>query len=149
VSWVNRLGTLDGVREILREHDLRVTASRIEVLRLLAASERPVAHQDVVDALSELPWNRSTLYRNLMDLTERGLARRTVIGGLARFELNGRANSCAEHPHFVCTSCGDVKHLEGATVRVDGRELPATIAGGDFEVQLRGRCDGCGERAAT
>ncbi|MCA9519289.1 MAG: transcriptional repressor [Myxococcales bacterium] len=120
-----------------------MTASRAAVLRLLGTSERPLTHQDVVDSLVGEPWNRSTLYRNLMDLADSGIAHRTVIGGLARFELAGRANSCIEHPHFVCTACGEVSHLEKASVRVDGSGLPDCVTGGEFEVQLRGRCDAC------
>lgn len=135
--------TLDDIRRALRAAGLRVTASRVAVLRLLATSTRPLTHQDVIDALVDNPWNRSTLYRNLIDLAETTIARRTVFGGLARFELAGRANSCTEHPHFVCTECGTVSHLEGVLVRVEGQDVPACVAHGHYEVQLRGRCDAC------
>lgn len=134
---------LEDIRSTLRSQGLRVTASRVAVLRLLVRAARPLTHQDVVDALVEHPWNRSTLYRNLIDLAEVGLARRTVFGGLARFELIGRSNSCTEHPHFVCTACGGVSHLEGVLVRVEGQGVPEAVAHGHYEVQLRGRCDGC------
>lgn len=135
--------SLDDVRRALRAAGLRVTASRVAVLRLLATATRPLTHQDVVDALMDNPWNRSTLYRNLIDLAETGLARRTVFGGLARFEMSGRANSCTEHPHFVCTECGGVSHLEGVLVRVEGQDVPGSVSNGRYEVQLRGRCDAC------
>ena len=129
---------LDDARRSLQEHGLRMTASRAAVLRLLGTSERPLTHQDVVDSLVGEPWYRSTLYRNLMDLADSGIAHRTVIGGLARFELAGRANSCIEHPHFVCTTCGTVECLPEDAVRVRG------VAHVD-DVQLRGRCDTCVE----
>ena len=135
--------TLEDIREALRTSGLRVTASRIGVLRLLAAANRPLSHQDVVDALAEHPWNRSTLYRNLLDLVDTGLAFRAVFGGVARFELAGRANSCMEHPHFVCTACGEVNHLEGVRLRIEGDALPRAVLEGHYEVQLRGRCDDC------
>ncbi len=135
--------SLDDIRRTLRAAGLRVTASRVAVLRLLATATRPLTHQDVVDALVDNPWNRSTLYRNLIDLADTDIARRTVFGGLARFELMGRANSCTEHPHFVCTECGEVSHLEGVRVRIEGQELPDSVSKGEYEVQLRGRCDGC------
>ncbi len=135
--------TLDDARRCLRDAGLRVTASRVAVYRLLCDAQRPLSHQDTVDALTDQPWNRSTLYRNLIDLADSGLANRTVIGGVARFELVGRDNSCTDHPHFVCTLCGEVTHLDGVLVRVEGHPVPLAVASGTFEAQLRGECDRC------
>jgi Fur family ferric uptake transcriptional regulator len=128
---------------LLRQRGLRVTASRLAVLELLADSPSPLTHQEVVEHFHGSPWNRSTLYRNLIDLAEVGLAAKSEIGGLMRFERTGRENACAEHPHFVCTDCGTVTHLEAVTVHVEGRG-PQAVATGRIEVQLRGRCDDCG-----
>ncbi len=132
---------------LMRARGLRVTASRLAVLDLVEASEEPLAHHDVCDRLGDSPWNRSTLYRNLIDLTEVGILVKTEIGGVMRFQRAGRQNACAEHPHFVCTDCGTVTHLDGVVVRVDTVEGasagPAAVNEGRIEVQLRGRCDEC------
>lgn len=131
---------------LLRQRGLRVTASRLAVLELVEGSEEPLAHHDVCDRLGESPWNRSTLYRNLIDLTEVGILVKTEIGGVMRFQRAGKQNACAEHPHFVCTDCGTVTHLDNVVVRVDrldGSASPAAVAAGRIEVQLRGRCDTC------
>ena len=130
---------------LLRARGLRVTASRLAVLDLIEASEEPLAHHDVCDKLSDSPWNRSTLYRNLIDLTEVGILVKTEIGGVMRFQRAGRHNACAEHPHFVCIDCGTVTHLDGVVVRVDTLEggAPQAVTSGRIEVQLRGRCDAC------
>jgi Fur family ferric uptake transcriptional regulator len=126
----------------LRDRGLRVTASRLAVLRLLETSAAPLTHQEVVDYFKDSPWNRSTLYRNLVDLTEVGLLTKSEIGGLMRFERAGRDNACTEHPHFVCTDCGTVTHLDTVTVHIQGTG-PQAVAEGRIEVQLRGRCDAC------
>jgi len=127
---------------LLRERGLRVTASRLAVLELLERSVEPLTHQEVVDRLKTSSWNRSTLYRNLIDLTEVGLLQKSEIGGLARFERTGKTGACAEHPHFVCTDCGTVSHLESVTVIFEGRG-PAAVMAGQVAVQLRGKCDAC------
>jgi len=127
---------------LLRDAGLRVTASRLAVLDLVERSSEPLTHPDVVTRLADSPWNRSTLYRNLIDLTEAGLLGKTTIGGLMHFERLGKANACAAHPHFVCVDCGIVTHLESVTVRVEGAG-PRSLASGDVQVQLRGRCDAC------
>ncbi|MCC6620060.1 MAG: transcriptional repressor [Deltaproteobacteria bacterium] len=127
---------------LLRRAGLRVTASRLAVLELLERAPEPMTHHDVVERLHGSPWNRSTLYRNLIDLTEAGLLAKSEIGGLMRFERLGRDNACATHPHFVCTACGTVTHLDDVVVRVEGHG-PRSLASGAVEVQLRGQCDAC------
>jgi len=127
---------------MLRQAGLRVTASRLAVLELLERAREPMTHHDVVERLQGSPWNRSTLYRNLIDLTDAGLLGKTEIAGLMRFERLGRENACAGHPHFVCTDCGTVTHLDDVIVKVEGHG-PRSVASGNVEVQLRGRCDGC------
>ena len=128
--------------DLLRARGLRVTASRLAVLDLLDHSDEPLTHHDVVEHFQKSPWNRSTLYRNLIDLTDAGLLLKSEIGGLARFERAGRMNACAEHPHFVCTDCGTVSHLESVSVHFEGRG-PSAVMSGHVAVQLRGRCDDC------
>lgn len=130
---------------LLRARGLRVTASRLAVLDLLEHTAEPLTHHDVVEHFQKSPWNRSTLYRNLIDLTEVGLLQKSEIGGLARFERAGRMNACAEHPHFVCTDCGTVSHLESVSVHFEGAG-PAAVKAGLVAVQLRGRCDDCEEQ---
>jgi Fur family ferric uptake transcriptional regulator len=127
----------------LKQAGLRVTASRLAVLDLLARGAEPLSHPDVVEAIGEQTWNRSTLYRNLIDLADAGLLRRTVIAGVTRFEPSGRDNGCGDHAHFVCSDCGEVTHLDGVTVRIEGEARPKALATGHIEVQLRGRCDAC------
>jgi Fur family ferric uptake transcriptional regulator len=127
---------------LVRERGLRVTASRLAVLELLERSADPLTHHEVVDRLKTSSWNRSTLYRNLIDLTEVGLLQKSEIGGLARFERSGKTGACAEHPHFVCTDCGTVSHLESVTVLFEGRG-PTAVMSGQVAVQLRGKCDDC------
>ncbi len=136
------------LRARLQAAGLRVTASRVAVMELLAASEAPLTHQEVAQHLGDSTWNRSTLYRNLIDLTDAGLLRKTVIAGLMRFEPANRHGGCSDHAHFVCSECGDVTHLEGVAIEVVGHGGPRAIATGDVEVQLRGRCDPCAERLA-
>jgi Fur family ferric uptake transcriptional regulator len=128
----------------LKAAGLRVTASRVAVLDLLTQAPEPMSHPDVVDAINEATWNRSTLYRNLIDLADAGLLRRSLINGVTRFEPGDRANACADHAHFVCTDCGGVSHLDGVVIRIEGEPGPRALYAGPLEVQLRGRCDSCG-----
>jgi len=141
--------TTDKVRERIRAAGLRVTASRVAVVEHLQQARSPMTHAQVFAALAPRGWDRVTLYRNLMDLTEASLLQRTDVGDhVWRFELRGVSgrseHADVEHPHFVCSDCGEVECLPAGIVRVSGgRGLPRSLHGGALEVQIKGRCDRC------
>jgi len=139
--------TLDAARELLQEEGLRCTASRLAVLRRLGDSGRPVSHNEVADELEGEGFDRSTIYRCLMDLSDAGIAIRMDLGDHTwRFGLLRNHESGAhQHPHFLCVDCGQAVCLPGVEVRVvgpkdGGRALISDIS----EVVLRGKCATCG-----
>ena len=144
--------TLEELRERLRRCGLRATPARIAVLRQFIALSLPMTHSDLVDALEGQGWDRATLYRNLTDLTEAGLLKRVDMGDrLWRYELltEEEDHSADIPPHFLCTTCGEVSCLpEGAIVVHVDQRLPRSLQAGAVELQVRGRCDRCGEAAA-
>jgi len=133
---------LDELRAAVRARGLRATPSRLAVLELLRASDAPVSHADVADRLASQAWDRATIYRNLTDLAEAGLLRRTDLGDhIWRFEA---VTDDTAHPHFVCTECGTVKclpELELAVLRKT--KGPRALRQRQVEVHVRGLCDAC------
>jgi Fur family ferric uptake transcriptional regulator len=116
------------------------------VLSHLEGASQPASHAEIVDALGPFGFDRATVYRNLMDLTEAGLVARSDLGDhVWRFERRRRSEGHnVEHPHFVCTDCGAVACLPGGTVRiVSGQGVPRSVGTRAVEVQLKGRCDRC------
>src|SRR3569623_1671433 len=116
----SRQHSLDELRSAVRAVGLRATPSRLAVLELLRSSDTPMSHGDVADRLATQAWDRATIYRNLTDLAEAGLVRRTDVGDhVWRFEAVKDAHEPGAHPHFVCTECGAVEVLRGGR-RVGG-----------------------------
>jgi Fur family ferric uptake transcriptional regulator len=141
---VRRTRTEDVV--LLRGAGLRKTASRVAVLQFLERATTPLSHGDIYQGLVDLGFDRATIYRNLIDLAEAGLISRTDLGDhVWRFEMRrGKENHTAEHPHFLCTSCGVVTCLPGGAVRlVPSRGVPRAISSRSVEVQVKGYCDAC------
>lgn len=135
-------------KRLLREHGMRATASRVAVLGLLDAATAPISHADAVDALGPFGWDKATVYRNLLDLVRVGLATRTHLGDrLWRFERARHPGSGrCEHPHFICTGCGDVSCVPGVAVALRQRKgIPSSVREREVEVQIRGLCDKCRE----
>jgi Fur family ferric uptake transcriptional regulator len=138
---------VDGLRERLRTVGLRATSARLAVLRCLVEANAPLSHAEVYDIVAGLGFDRATTYRNLVDLTEVGLARRTDHGDRTfRFELAGAeaGHDADAHAHFICNECGTVECLPDAAVAVTGaRGVPKSVRKKNVEIQVRGVCDDC------
>jgi Fur family ferric uptake transcriptional regulator len=140
---------LDELRAQVRAKGLRATPSRLAVLELLRASDAPMSHGDVADRLASEAWDRATIYRNLTDLAEAGLVRRTDVGDhVWRFEAVSDDHEASAHPHFVCTECGTIECLPELELSIrSGRSSrgrpPRAVKQRQVEVHVRGLCDAC------
>jgi Fur family ferric uptake transcriptional regulator len=148
----------DTARTRIRDAGLRCTAARLAVLEHLAAAAGPRTHAEVWEALADRGFDRATVYRNLTELTEAKLANRVELGDhVWRFEVRrpGHHGGDGDHPHFVCTTCGEVSCLEDVTVAITprnrGRATKARPGARPTdpgihavtEVLLKGRCGDC------
>lgn len=148
VSWTNGehapATTARGTdaRRALRDAGLRVTEQRLRVYEALQKAARPISHPEMVALLPQDGMDRTTVYRILMDLTERGLAHRRDLGDhVWRFDLRGQDARRHEqnHPHFSCTECGALECLP-----LDAVTLSAAVpARHSAEIHVRGRCARC------
>lgn len=89
--------------EVLRRHDLQVTAQRIAVLRTVTARPHVTAN-DVAEAVRAQigSISRQSVHDTLSLLTDRGLLRRIQpAGSPARYEDRVGDN----HHHLVCRRC--------------------------------------------
>ena len=135
------------IRASIRAAGLRGTMPRIAVLSYLQSMTTPLSHAEIFDALEGQGFDRATIYRNLIDLTEVGLLVRTDVGDhVWRYELRrmGQVEQQTEHPHFMCTDCGEVECLPEMSVRIKpAAAVPRSVRAQQVEVQLKGLCDRC------
>lgn len=138
---------IESCRRSIRDAGLRVTPARVAVLKAVREAERPLSHADICDILTEDVWNRTTVWRNLSDLETAGLVRRTELGDrLWRFEEAGAGSDhgAEVHPHFICTSCGEVSCLPDDAMELHlTPSLPRSVKTKNVEIQVRGVCDKC------
>jgi Fur family ferric uptake transcriptional regulator len=136
----------DIARRMLRQAGLRVTASRVAVLRDLALLDAPLSHAEISERLEPSGFGAPTVFRCLVDLAEAGLATRLDLGDhVWPFGFHAEVGQPAEEqPHFLCIDCGKATCLPGLKIRVSG---VAGKAANDFgevtEVVLKGRCASC------
>ena len=147
--------TDEAVRQRIRGAGLRCTAARVAVMHHLETASGPLTHAEVAEALDDLGFDRATIYRNLIELTEAKLAARVELGDhVWRFEAKraGGGHKGDDHPHFVCTTCGEVSCLDDVQVAITRRpassgerkkSAPERAIATVTEVLLKGRCERC------
>lgn len=131
------------IREILRTAGLRSTPARISVLQLLRTAHTPQTHADVADQLVPLGFDKTTVFRNLTDMADAGIVRRTELGDhVWRFEYRDADSHQDGHPHFVCIDCGGVTCLGDLEFTQSSRQRSDEI-GRITEILLKGHCTAC------
>ncbi len=129
--------------EILRSHDLQVTAQRLAVLRAVAANPHATADAIAEIARAEIgAISRQSVYDALGVLADKGAIRRIQpAGSPARYEDRVGDN----HHHLICRDCGSTVDVDCAVgeapclTAADGRGFEIHEA----EVIYWGRCPEC------
>ena len=136
--------SLDLIKQAIREAGLRATPARIATLQLLRESISPLTHAFVAEHLSATGVDKATAFRNLNDMTEAGLLRRTEVGDhVWRFEaIMGDDGHDNGHPHFLCVDCGTVSCLDDVKLTA-GSQRASEKFGEVTEILLRGHCNDC------
>ena len=83
---------------------------------LQECSEKAVSVSEITEHLVDTgnPVNKTTVYRYLDRLEDEGLVIRynSEDGRHAAYQYVGESNTCDEHIHLKCLSCGEIFHLE-------------------------------------
>ncbi|MDM4015512.1 Fur family transcriptional regulator [Roseiconus lacunae] len=134
----------ESIRNDIRAAGLRATPARMATLRLLREATTPMTHADVAQELDDVGVDKATAFRNLNDMTEAGLLRRTELGDhVYRFEeIRPGEVGKDSHPHFLCTVCGAVSCLDNVKLTA-GSLRESDKVGEVVEILLRGRCNKC------
>jgi len=94
---------------VLREHNLRATPGRIQILEMLSKEKHPVSVDRIRDSLST-QLDTVTVYRTLEAFEATHLVIRTDLRhGHAHYEM---ALGRTHHHHAVCRSCGFIEDIE-------------------------------------
>jgi len=128
---------------MITAHGGRVTRTRVAVLDVLLASQQPLSHDEVGEALrrENVPHDRVTLYRNLEWLVEQGIAHR-MAGDDRVWRFSVVATAEHEHAHFHCDRCGQLFCLDALTPAF-AIALPNGYSMNRAELIVHGACPGC------
>jgi len=130
--------------EILTQHSVRKTETRVQVLEVFFKYDYALAHSDVETALGD-SFDRVTLYRTLHTFEQAGIIHEVPSQGETKFALGAllatQGDSYDQHIHFSCQMCRQTFCLENITP-------PQLDYSGDYtitslSITAKGICKNC------
>ena len=128
--------------EILQQHDIRITALRLEILKKMRELEYAFSLEDLEAKL--LTFDKSTIFRTIEIFKKAGILQ-TIDDG------EGRKKHCLQnidsrdehdyHAHITCTRCGRTFCLKNQ--KVEGIALPEGFRVEQISVVIKGVCLSC------
>jgi Fe2+ or Zn2+ uptake regulation protein len=136
-------GGVDEVIAGLRAAGERITTPKRALVSALLASDSHVTAEELVATVQDRhpDVNRSTVYRILRGLEERGIVEHAHLGhGPAVYHLRDRS-----HHHLVCEVCGHVEEIPDAALNAIVRRLRTDFgfAANPRHFAISGRCRSC------
>lgn len=132
--------------EKLLSHQVRPTANRELVLRLIAESDRAVSLSDIETALETV--DKSTISRILNLFLEHHLLHAIEDGsGSVKYELcGGKYEHSVQdmHPHFYCEQCHRTFCMQSVTI--PPVEVPRGYVVNSVNYVLKGLCSDCDKK---
>ena len=133
---------------LLKEHNLRNTACRGEVLAYFLEKDFAISHSDLESRLSD-SFDRVTLYRTLKTFLDAGLIHQVLDNeGGTKYALC--KNHCTDHRHqdnhvhFKCLRCGTTSCLDNTSIPTIN--LPEGYQNTEMHLLIQGLCRLCTAR---
>ena len=131
--------------DLLKDHNLRSTSSRSEILRLFETSSHALSYSDIEKEVSA-SFDRVTVYRTLRTFLDRGVIHKVLDdGGALKYALCNEHCRVAEHHHdhvhFKCTICGETLCLDD--VEIPSIKLPKGYKAKEVNLLIQGTCPIC------
>jgi Fur family ferric uptake transcriptional regulator len=130
-------------RKLLKSYRLSLTKSRLMLLEVLENSALPLSERDIEEEMGRA-CDRTTIYRNLGTLVEKGLVQRILSDNSVKYKLlcdSGREKKMHDHVHFQCRICNRVVCLEDLKVR--DYDLPKGYLKIENQFLIVGICKDC------
>lgn len=141
------------MKDMLHRHGLKVTDSRIAVLKVLMNTDAALSHAEITERLGDQDIDKVTLYRTLNAFTERGLAHKVATDDrnwLYALHLSDRTNMNPDsrHAHFICNTCEKIYCYpqEESPLDVNKADERGFVVQ-TKEVRLHGLCPDCRQHA--
>lgn len=130
-------------KEVLKEHDIKITKGRLEILNILKNSENSLSAEKIYQLYRDnsININLSTIYRTLELFEEKDITEKiTLNDGVFSYKLKGKTH---QH-HLECDICH--KEVEIPCPMLQIQELVQNSTGftlTDHDLVMKGVCKDC------
>jgi Fur family ferric uptake transcriptional regulator len=137
------------IETILKNHQLRLTTPRKEVLLCFLEKNTVLSHSDVEKALQNRNIDRVTIYRTLKTFVEQHILHAIPdTSGVAHYALHEHENCSQQHNHhnrhhvhFKCENCKNITCLE--EINIPPIKLPKGYTQKEMSLIVKGICATC------
>lgn len=134
------------IENILKQHELRITPIRIEVLDFFKMADSAQSHANLEQKFNN-KFDRVTIYRTLNSFIEKGILHKVLDdSGSAKYAVcnddNCETHQHADnHVHFKCTNCLKIECIHHA--HIPNIDVPAGYKVNAANLLLEGVCPNC------
>jgi Fur family ferric uptake transcriptional regulator len=110
---------LDEAKEILGLNKISRTQNKIDTIRILSNSTRPLSASEVHKKLKKNACDISTVFRTLKQFQEKGIITTVNLGeDFLRYEFVNQAKPEHHHHHILCKNCGNIQHIDVCDLKI-------------------------------
>lgn len=113
------------VKKFLLNHNIKPTAFRNSLVKILKTANKPVSYDEIVNLTNA---NKTTVYRNLDLLEEKGILISSMANNKNFYELADHAKA-----YFVCEKCHKMEEISMPNLKFKNVK----------SVVVKGTCDEC------
>ncbi len=135
------------VRQLLKDHSLRLTQSRVDIVGFFLSRNVAISHGDI-ESTMDGKYDRVTIYRTLKSFLESGIIHKVLDdNGITKYALC--TNACTdghhyhEHIHFKFSNCEQTFCLD--SIEIPQVQLPKGFQLKESNFLMTGICDKCNE----
>ncbi len=130
---------------ILKDHKLRITDCRIEIINEFLEKRVALSHGDLEDALDN-HFDRVTIYRSLKTFVDKDVVHKVLDDqGVTKYALCSHDDEehehSHEHVHFKCEKCQETVCIE--SIKLPSISLPQGYEKKEMSLLVQGVCDKC------
>lgn len=134
------------VRDTLKDHNLRTTSCREDILETFLSREAALSHGDL-ESTHGNRFDRVTIYRTLKTFLEKGIIHKVLDDEGTRYALCrercSEHNHHHDHVHFKCYECGQTNCLEN--LHIPEVHLPKGYHVQEMNLLIQGLCAACSQ----
>lgn len=148
----NKMNKLVQVKDILQDHGLRVTQSRLAVATILLRRDSLLTADEIFSNIQKsksLNCDQASVYRTLATFEELGLLKKSIFQGEpVRYMFDAFTEAdCNHHEHyFKCNRCNSIEPFSGCMVLKKEKELEKKgYKNLHHHLEITGLCPSCAQ----